>query len=159
MEIVISGYISTYPQNTTWLTSFIFLQWCYSFGFLHLTHDPFPVNFCERCEIYPCFYFCIWTSDCSSTIWKVDCHSPLDCFLILCQRSTSWPYLYGSLFFYTVEFLSILLPILSSLDSYGFMLSPEIPENVFFYSVIPQIISQYNDYMLVSNSFWIEQLK
>lgn len=43
-----------------------------------------------------------------------------------------WVY-FGAPFFYTVEFLSFLLPILSCLGCYGLMLSPEIGENVFFY--------------------------
>lgn len=81
-----------------WLTLFIFLQRCYSFGFLHL--DPWSILIQVLWKMWSLamflfLYMDIWFS---STIWKVDFHSPLDCFLILCQRSISWPHLYGSIF-------------------------------------------------------------
>lgn len=90
-------YFNTSPTRR-WLTLFISFQRCYSFGFLHLDPWSILIQFLWKMWSLAMFLFLYMDIWFSSTIWKIDFHSPLDCFLILCQRSISWPYLYGSIF-------------------------------------------------------------
>lgn len=158
MKIVIWGFTSTHHQpegdlpclfpckGATVLDSYILDPWSILIQFLWKMWSLAMFLF---------LYMDIWFS---STIWKIDFHSPLDCFLILCQRSISWPYLYGSIL--GLPFLYSWICIYSFVNTViywplWFMLSWETQENVLFCPVILQIIMEYIHYVSSSNSFFL----
>jgi hypothetical protein len=129
----ISHVYSHTSENRRWLTLLIFLQRCYSFRFFHpwSTLSPFLWAMWSQ-SMFLFLYMDIWLfhhnlKNGLSFSWIAFCFFVKDQSVDHICMDLFW----GSLF-YTVEFVSVLLPILSCLGNYGFMLSPEVQENVYF---------------------------